>query len=116
VIGSDGVNSSTADCTTEKVDWVKEAAGDRYDEIELEIGAYFTFVTDQKETVSDGMAAAFGLTGDEMRAHPHGLFGSPDEIVDELERRRELYDISYVTVNDIAMEDFAPVVARLTGR
>jgi probable F420-dependent oxidoreductase len=116
VIGPDGVNSSTADCTAEKVDWVKEAAGDRYDEIELEIGAYFTFVTDQKETVSDGMAAAFGLTGDEMRAHPHGLFGSPDEIVDELERRRELYDISYVTVNDIAMEDFAPVVARLTGR
>jgi probable F420-dependent oxidoreductase len=116
VIGPDGVATSTAECTAEKVAWVKEAAGERYDDIELEIGAYFTFVSDQGSTVSEGMAAAFGLSGDEMRAHPHGLFGTPEEIVEELERRRELYDISYVTVNDIAMEDFAPVVAKLAGR
>jgi hypothetical protein len=35
---------------------------------------------------------------------------------DELERRRERYGISYVTVGDTAADAFAPVVARLAGR
>ena len=50
-----------------------------------------------------------------MREHPHGLFGSVDSICDELIRRRETYGISYVTVGDAQMDEFAPVVARLTG-
>jgi len=116
VIGPDGVQTSTAELTLEKVGWVKKAAGERFGELELEIGAYFTFVTDQSQAVSDGIGAAFGLTGEEMRAHPHALFGTVDTICDELVRRRELYGISYVTVNDIHMLDFAPVVAKLAGQ
>jgi len=116
VIGADGVQSSTAELTAEKLEWVKAAAGDRFHEIELEIGAYFTFVGDQADAMAEGMGNVFGLSADEMRAHPHALFGTVDAICEELERRRDLYGISYVTVNDIQMEEFAPVVARLTGR
>jgi alkanesulfonate monooxygenase SsuD/methylene tetrahydromethanopterin reductase-like flavin-dependent oxidoreductase (luciferase family) len=116
VIGPDGVQTSTAELTAQKVEWVRKAAGARFPEIELEIGAYFTFVTDQPKEVSEGMAGMFGISGEEMRAHPHALFGSPDAICEELQRRRESYGISYVTINDIQMEDFAPVVARLAGR
>jgi probable F420-dependent oxidoreductase len=116
VIGADGVQSSTAELTAQKVEWVREAAGDRFSDIELEIAAYFTLVTDDVETVSEGMGKVFGLSGEEMRAHPHALFGTVDAICEELVRRRELYGISYVTVNDIQMEQFAPVVARLAGR
>jgi len=116
VIGPDGVQTSTAELTAQKVEWVRQAAGDRFDELELEIGAYFTFVTDQAGPMAEGMGNAFGLSAEEMRTHPHALFGSAVEIAEELERRRELYGISYVTVNDIQMEDFAPVVARLAGR
>ena len=61
------------------------------------------------------MAAAFGLSPEEMARHPHALFGSVDEICEELQRRRETYGISYVTVGDGAMEAFAPVVKRLAG-
>ena len=42
--------------------------------------------------------------------HPHALFGSVDEVCDELERRRELHGISYITVGRDNMESFAPVV------
>jgi len=52
----------------------------------------------------------------EMRKHPHALFGSVDTICEELERRRELFGISYVTVNKDNIEPFAPVVARLAGK
>jgi probable F420-dependent oxidoreductase len=116
MIGPDGVGSSTADATAEKVAWVKKAAGARFEKIELEIGAYFTFVQDGAEAIAAGMGQAMGLSKEEMLRHPHGLFGSADAVTNELQRRRELYGISYVTVGDAAMEAFAPVVARLAGK
>ncbi|HEY5646167.1 MAG TPA: TIGR03621 family F420-dependent LLM class oxidoreductase [Pseudomonadales bacterium] len=116
VIGPDGVRSSSEEETLRKVAWVREGAGERFDELELEIGAYFTFVMDDPTPVLHGMASSFGYTDDEMRRHPHALFGSVDTICEELQRRRELFGISYVTVGDNAMEAFAPVVARLSGQ
>jgi probable F420-dependent oxidoreductase len=116
IIGPDGVATSTADATAEKVGWVREAAGDRFDDLELEIGAYFTFVTDAAEATAAGMGKALGLSAEEMLRHPHGLIGTPDALCEELERRRETYGISYVTVGDAAIDAFAPVVARLAGK
>ena len=116
VIGPDGVRSSSEEETRRKVGWVREGAGERFDDLELEIGAYFTFVMDDPAPVLSGMAGSFGYTEAEMRRHPHALFGSVDTVCEELERRRELFGISYVTVGDGAMDAFAPVVARLAGR
>jgi len=115
VLGPDGVQNSTADLTAKKVEWVRCAAGDRFDRIELEIAAYFTSVGDQADGMAEGMGNVFGLSTEAMKEHPHGLFGSVDKICDELVRRREIYGINYVTVGDLKMEEFAPVVARLAG-
>jgi probable F420-dependent oxidoreductase len=116
VIGADGVRSSTADATAQKIAWIRSAAGPRFPGLELEIGAYFTFVQPGAEAIAASMGQSLGLTRDEMLRHPHGLFGSVDAVCAELERRREAYGISYVTVFDQALEAFAPVVARLAGR
>ncbi len=116
VIGPDGVRSSTAAATAEKIGWVKAAAGQRFEKIELEIGAYFTFVQPGAEKIAAGLGQAMGLTQEEMLRHPNGLFGSVDAVCEELERRRALYGISYVSVGDNALESFAPVVARLAGK
>ena len=71
MIGPDGVGSSTAEATAQKVEWVREGAGDRFDEIELEIGAYFTVVTDDAKTTAEGFAGMFGLsTRGRARAPP----------------------------------------------
>lgn len=116
VIGPDGVQTSSEEETQKKVGWVKAGAGDRFTDIELEIGAYFTVVTDKAAEAVAGFAAMFGLSEDEMRRHPHALFGSVDEICEELIRRRELHGISYITVSGENVDAFAPVVARLTGK
>jgi probable F420-dependent oxidoreductase len=115
VIGPDGVRSSTAEETARKLGWVREAAGARFDDLELEIGAYFTFVGPAGDKAAAGMAGAFGIGEDQMRAHPHALFGSVETVCDELRARRERYGISYVTVPDNALDAFAPVVAALSG-
>jgi hypothetical protein len=61
------------------------------------------------------MGASMGMSADDMRAHPHALFGDVAEVCEELERRRERYGISYVTVGAEARDAFAPVVAKLSG-
>ena len=99
-----------------KLSWIKAGAGDRFSEIELEIGAYFTFVTDQPDPVVAMFAQNFGLPEDEMRKHPHALFGDVPTICEELERRREAYGISYITVGEDNIDSFAPVVERLSGQ
>ena len=116
MIGPDGVRLSTADETDKKIGWIREGAGARFDDIEIEIGAYFTFVTDKDAALVSNFAQNFGLSEEAMRHHPHALFGSVATIVDELLARRERYGISYVTVGDQAIDAFAPVVEVLAGR
>ena len=116
VIGPDGIRLSTAEETTKKIGWIRDGAGHRFDDIEIEIGAYFTFVVDHAKPVVDNMADVFGLSADEMRMHPHGLFGGVETIKDELQRRRETFGISYVTVGEENIDAFAPIVADLAGK
>jgi probable F420-dependent oxidoreductase len=114
-IGPEGVGSGTADQTAAKIGWVREGAVERFPDIELEIGAYFTSVGASAGGALGRLSGLFGLPPDELARHPHVLAGSVAEICDELQRRREAYGLSYVTVGASVAEDFAPVVARLSG-
>ncbi|MGI9603688.1 MAG: TIGR03621 family F420-dependent LLM class oxidoreductase [Acidimicrobiales bacterium] len=114
-IGGKGLASGTAEGTAAKIEWIREGAGDRFADLELEIAAYFTTVTDQTQATLEMMAPAFGFEPAQMAAHPHSLIGSVDEICETLQARREQYGISYVTVTGDQTEAFAPVVARLAG-
>ncbi len=115
-LGSDSVASSGTDETARKVAWVREGAGDRAGEVELETAAYFVSIDGRSEVGAEDTAARAGLTIDELRTFPHGLTGSVDAVCDELVRRREVYGFSYVTIGDTHLEAFAPVVERLAGR
>ena len=116
VIGADSIATSGAEQTRRKLGWVREGAGDRFGDVELEIGAYFVAIAGRTEATEEQLSAQTGLTGEDLRTFPHALVGSVDAVCDELERRREEYGFSYVTVGDRAVEAFAPVVDRLAGR
>jgi hypothetical protein len=88
-IGPDGVRSGTAAATVFKIAWIREAAGTRFAQLELEIGAYFSFVQDGVAKIAKGVGRAPGLTAEEILAHPNGLFGSVDAVCEELLRRRQ---------------------------
>jgi len=114
-LGASSVASSGADETAQKVEWVRTAAGDRFDQIELEIGAYFVAVGDDPGPAVGAMAARFGVSERDFESHPHALIGSIDSVCDTLRRRREELGFSYITVSQRHIDDLAPVVARVAG-
>jgi probable F420-dependent oxidoreductase len=114
-LGASSVASSGADETAQKLEWVRAGAGDRFDEIELEIGAYFVAVNDDPGPSITAMAQRFGVSEEALGAHPHALIGTVESICDVLQERRERFGLSYVTVAQRNMEEFAPVVTRLAG-
>lgn len=115
VIGADSVATSGHQETVRKLEWVREGAAGRSDDVELEFAAYF-LALEGDSTTEEQLAAQTGLAGEALRTFPHALVGSVDAVCEELERRRELYGFSYVTIGDRAIETFAPVVDRLAGR
>jgi len=116
VVGPAGVKSASAAGMEQRLGWVRDGAGDRFGEVELEVGAYFTVVTDAALPTAEKMGGMFGLTADEMLEHPNALIGSVDALCDRLIERRERFGISYVSVSDRNLDAFAPVVERLAGR
>jgi probable F420-dependent oxidoreductase len=107
--------TATADATDEKIRWIRDAAGDRFDQIELQVRIHLALVTDDLADVARSLAPAFGLTPEQGLETPHALAGSVDQIVDTCIERRERYGISTIGLSLDVMETMAPVVARLAG-
>jgi probable F420-dependent oxidoreductase len=110
------VRTGLAEATDEKLGWIRDAAGARLEHIELSVTIFLANITDDRESIGATMAARFGGESKDILAMPHFLIGTVDEVVEDLQRRRERYGISYVIVPGEAAEEFAPVVARLAGK
>jgi probable F420-dependent oxidoreductase len=107
--------NATVDATERKLTWIADAAGDRYDDLELQTRVHVTAVTDDRDGVAALLAPALGISPDAALASPHALAGTVAQLVDTVVERRERFGISVVTIGVEAFEDFAPVVARLAG-
>jgi probable F420-dependent oxidoreductase len=109
------VSTGMAGATDEKVAWIKEAAGERFSEIELSVTVFVANLTDDRVSVAEAMAAGLQSEPAEVLQTPHFLIGTVEQIVEDLQARRERFGISYVVVPDEAAQSLAPVVERLTG-
>jgi probable F420-dependent oxidoreductase len=114
-VNRDLVRTGLAEATDQKIEWIKEAAGERLEQIEISVTIFLANITDDRESVASMMAAGIGAESKDILAMPHFLIGTVDEVVDDLQARRERYGISYVIVPGEADESFAPVVAKLAG-
>ncbi len=114
-VDADAARSGVASETDQKVRWVKEAAGDRYGDIELNMLVFSAAVTDDRAELVKKLAPLFGVPPDELDDYPHAWIGSIEQICEQLQKGRDRWDVSYLTVQADAMEAMAPVVAKLTG-
>ncbi len=114
-IGTDVAHDSREDLVLQKIEWVREGAGDRFDDIELQVRYQLTAITDDARGLAEQLAPLFDITADEALASSVVLAGTVDEICDTLERRRDEWGVSSIVVGGDAFAAFAPVVARLAG-
>ena len=106
---------ATAAAMDRKVGWVREAAGDRFDDIELNVLVFVAMITDDRKSVAEALAGGFGLEPDEALEVPSAVVGTVDECVETLQARRERWGLSYVVFQEGGMDAMAPVVAKLAG-
>jgi alkanesulfonate monooxygenase SsuD/methylene tetrahydromethanopterin reductase-like flavin-dependent oxidoreductase (luciferase family) len=85
-----------------KVDVLREAAGDRFDRLEL--SAFVTLLlTDDRRAATEKLIAERGWSGTTVEAvweMPTILVGSATQIRDDLEHRRERFGLGYVVTSD----------------
>jgi len=107
-----------ADRMDQKLSWVREGAGERFDELELNAWIPVVAVTDDAASVVELVAPMFGLQGDtlsDVLDSPMTLIGTEGEIAERLLQRRERWGFSYHVVQAESVEALAPVVAALSG-
>jgi alkanesulfonate monooxygenase SsuD/methylene tetrahydromethanopterin reductase-like flavin-dependent oxidoreductase (luciferase family) len=116
------IADATGEATDRKLGWIRDAAGERFDELELSIVAPFVVVTDDRvglaESIAAGLETPEGMDSgpDAVLASPYVLLGTIDEICEMLLARRERWQLSFYVCNDDSVDTLAPVVARLNGQ
>jgi probable F420-dependent oxidoreductase len=125
-LATGGLDLATTNATVveQQVGWVRAAAGARLPSLELHLLVQAVKVLDNRRQAAEAVAAILADWGpvvanipDPARilASPMFVVGSVDQIVADLQERRERYGISYITVFSDYLDEFSPVVARLAG-
>lgn len=126
----DDLSSFRTESFEERLDWIRSAAGTRFDALELSLMLVFVAVTDDVEETAKGFleivtgaVARYGGEVSHLDVDLQTLLESPvvavgtlSEVCGKLTRVRNTLGFSYfVTPYTASMEAFAPVVTRLTG-
>jgi probable F420-dependent oxidoreductase len=102
------------DPLAERIEFVRNAAGDRFDELELNI-AITAMPIDSSGMPDLTIPRRFlpDLTDEELLRHPGVLSGSTADMADRIRGYRDNYGVSYIIVQAPHAEVFAKVIAEL---
>ena len=114
-IGADAARDTLGDSTRRKIGWVREGAGERFDDVELQIRYFVAAITDDPLALAEVLAPAFGVEPTAALESGGVLMGTVDHVCDTLVARREEWGVTYIVFGDDQCEQFAPVVERLAG-
>jgi probable F420-dependent oxidoreductase len=110
----DGVTEAggfSQDDLTRRVGWLSEAADGR--SVERSILVQRVVIADKVGSAVEQACRRLGLDREIIESTPFLMLGSVNQIVDRIQRLREQFGISHVVVREA--EDFAPVVAAISG-
>ena len=103
------VATVTPEATMQKIHWMREAAGPRFEQIELNLLVNRIVVTNDRRRGLEEVAAWLAgfpstivtnnqVSPEVLLQSPHFLVGSIEQIVADLQERRERYGISYISM------------------
>ena len=115
-VGPDAIADSLPAAFDEKLEWVREAAGGRFDQLELSSLTMHFEITDDRTGSLAGLATMFGVDADEIADVPMLLVGSVEEICETLEARRQRWGFSYPVLQGYDFDGIEAITSRLDGR
>jgi probable F420-dependent oxidoreductase len=117
---ADGAGLDLADLSSaafaDKVRWVREGAGPRFADIELNTLIQAVAVSDDPSAAAAALGRSLSLPADTILDSPYALLGTAGSLEQTLLERRERFGLSYLVVFERDMEPFAPIAERLAGR
>ena len=102
----------------QKVEWVRQAAGERFATLELNMLIGTVIITEDRQQGAEQYIRERGRPGqtaEQLLANPYMLIGTIEQVTEHLQRLREVFGISYFVMESEVMEVFGPVVGRLAG-
>ncbi|TAL02774.1 MAG: TIGR03621 family F420-dependent LLM class oxidoreductase [Rhodospirillaceae bacterium] len=117
-VEEDGRVISPEAALVKRLAWIREDAGDRFGDLEIELLIWASVVTDDAHSAAEAMIGPqIGSSVEDVLSNPQVLIGSIDQIVQTLQERRERFGVSYYTIVGglDRVTALAPVVARLSG-
>lgn len=104
---------ASAEDIEERVEFVRSKLDGR--DAEFNLLCHFVHITDDRAGVLDELAKRTQgvLTAGQLAEVPTALVGSPAEVADQLHAHRERFGLSYYTVLESNLEQFAPVLEHL---
>jgi len=115
---SEDLSERSPETIDRKLDWVHQAAGGRFGELELSMMVSVIVADDHRKAAAQ-LAAERGwgtAASERVLEMPSVFVGGVDRIVKLMQARRDRYGFSYYVVSDEDMEALGPVVDRLAGR
>ena len=113
--GREVLDSATAEYFDQRIAWVREAAGERFDVLELQCLTFMVQIVPDRKDAIERLSSAMGVTAAQIEGSPIALVGTIEQISEQLIERRERFGFSYIVVHEAELEAFAPVVAALAG-
>lgn len=103
----------------QKVELVRQVAGNRFPELELNILLRNIVITDNRQQAAEEYMrekVRTATTVEQLLTSPYLFFGTIEALTEQIQRLHEQFGISYFVIGDEYRETFAPVVAHLAGK
>ncbi len=112
--GGDRAATPDEDPLADRIAFVRDAAGDRFGELELNVAITAMSVDDSGQPdLTIPRISLPGLSDEELLRHPGVLSGTTQEIADRIRGYRDVYGISYLIVQMRHAEAFSKVIELL---
>src|SRR5947199_60033 len=114
-VNADVVTTGTAELTAQKVDLIRDVASDRFGDIELSVTVFMAALHENREQLAEMVAGSFEQPPELVLESPHFCAGTEEQIIEQLQERRERFGFSYIVFAGGSYEAMLPVVGKLAG-
>jgi probable F420-dependent oxidoreductase len=114
--GWPNMTQASETATAAKVAIVREAAGDRFEQLELNVWVHSAGIAGRGNSLIGSAVAAAGGAATAVYSSPYVIWGTLGAVRERLLRRRDALGISYYTIPARSMESMAPLVDALAGK